>query len=511
MTEGLYDEEYVAERTDGLREVEGLRPRRGGRRRQDAGVAGGRDRRARARRARARARVGDEEDVPRRRRPRSASAAPAARPPAPTGRAAWSASWPCRASASRASTWAACSRARRSTRTSSSPATPRAASPATSTAPRCGINMYQRMPQLATMNTVSQVVPRLKIPEAIMDGHCEGYPTDPKSIEGQFQRFEYPAPGHSAGQDVLQVRRLALRHHDRHQPLRAHVPLGQAGVRGQPVASGSRARRSSPTSSCRPAPTSSAGTSASSPTAAATSSTPSRSATTASSVMQHKCIEPLGESRSDHQIFLDLADAARARRRCTPRASPSSTGASGCSTPPTCRGPSRWKEFLKKGYYVVPPPPAERRDPVSYRWFAEGRAKDTPELHAAARPTTPRSSARACRRSRASSSSRRRASSASTRTTRSARRSCGTCRRGRARTPTELYGKYPLQLITPHPRHSFHTQSDGKDAVVNDVARPPRARRRPLLLDRAREPRRRGRARPRGSTTWSASSTTAAP
>jgi trimethylamine-N-oxide reductase (cytochrome c) len=34
---------------------------------------------------------------------------------------------------------------------------------------------------------------------------------------------------------------------------------------------------------------------------------------------------------------------------------------------------------------------------------------------------------------------------------------------------SELYEKYPLQLITPHPRHSFHTQSDGKDAVTNDI------------------------------------------
>ena len=39
-----------------------------------------------------------------------------------------------------------------------------------------------------------------------------------------------------------------------------------------------------------------------------------------------------------------------------------------------------WKDFLKKGYYVIPPSPEDRRDPVSYRWFAEGRAKDTPEL-----------------------------------------------------------------------------------------------------------------------------------
>ena len=32
------------------------------------------------------------------------------------------------------------------------------------------VNMYQRMPQLATMNTVYQRVPRLKIPEAILEG-----------------------------------------------------------------------------------------------------------------------------------------------------------------------------------------------------------------------------------------------------------------------------------------------------------------------------------------------------
>ena len=46
-------------------------------------------------------------------------------------------------------------------------------------------------------NPVQQRVPRLKIPEAIMDGHCEGYPTDPRTIEGQFFKFQYPAPGHS--------------------------------------------------------------------------------------------------------------------------------------------------------------------------------------------------------------------------------------------------------------------------------------------------------------------------
>jgi trimethylamine-N-oxide reductase (cytochrome c) len=34
---------------------------------------------------------------------------------------------------------------------------------------------------------------------------------------------------------------------------------------------------------------------------------------------------------------------------------------------------------------------------------------------------------------------------------------------------TELYEKYPLQLISPHPRFSFHTMGDAKDSVINDV------------------------------------------
>ena len=28
---------------------------------------------------------------------------------------------------------------------------------------------------------------------------------------------------------------------------------------------------------------------------------------------------------------------------------------------------------------------------------------------------------------------------------------------------------FPLQMITPHPRFSFHTQGDGKDTFLNDI------------------------------------------
>jgi trimethylamine-N-oxide reductase (cytochrome c) len=34
---------------------------------------------------------------------------------------------------------------------------------------------------------------------------------------------------------------------------------------------------------------------------------------------------------------------------------------------------------------------------------------------------------------------------------------------------TELYRRFPLQLISPHSRFSYHTLSDGKDSSINDI------------------------------------------
>jgi trimethylamine-N-oxide reductase (cytochrome c) len=33
-----------------------------------------------------------------------------------------------------------------------------------------------------------------------------------------------------------------------------------------------------------------------------------------------------------------------------------------------------------------------------------------------------------------------------------------------------LYERFPLQLISPHPRFSFHTMGDGKNSAINDIA-----------------------------------------
>lgn len=37
------------------------------------------------------------------------------------------------------------------------------------------------------------------------------------------------------------------------------------------------------------------------------------------------------------------------------------------------------------------------------------------------------------------------------------------------RQTSELFERFPLQLLTPHPRYSFHTKGDGKDSTINDI------------------------------------------
>ena len=328
------------------------------------------------------------------------------------------------------------------------------------------INMYQRMPQLATVNTVSQVVPRLKIPEAVLDGHCEAYPTDPKSIEGQFQRYEYPAPGHSEVKmyykyggshfgTMTDTNRFARMY--RSDKLEFVVNQG-IWMEGEtkfadvilPACTNFERWDISEAANCGGY------------IQHAFTQNNHRVA-----VMQHKCIEPLGESRSDHQIFLDLAT----------RLGLGSMYSEGVTEIDWCKRlfdatdlpkAVSWKQFLKKGYYVIPPAPADRRDPVSYRWFAEGRAKDTPEL-----TPLPADYTEEFGKGLQTQSGKLEFESSSLKRFDPDDPERGPIMRyvpaWEGPHATELYEKYPLQLITPHPRHSFHTQSDGKDAVVNDV------------------------------------------
>ena len=328
------------------------------------------------------------------------------------------------------------------------------------------VNLYQRMPQLATVNTVYQRVPRLRIPEAILNGSCEGYPTDAKTIEGQFLKFGYPAPGYPAikmyykyGGSHFGTMAETNRYVKAYRSDRLEFVVNQSiWFEGEakfadillPACTSFERWDISEFANC-----------------GGYIQHSFNQCNHRVAVLQHKCIEPLRESKSDIQIFLEIAK----------KLGLSALFSEGVTELDWCKRlfdgtdlPKfiSWKEFLKKGYYVIPAPPEELRDPVSFRWFAEDRPKDTPELAPLPADYTERFGKGL--------------------QTQSGKIEfvCSSLERFDPDDPErptmtkyipsweghhtmELYEKYPLQLISPHPRFTFHTMGDAKDSIVNDI------------------------------------------
>lgn len=328
------------------------------------------------------------------------------------------------------------------------------------------VNMYQRMPQLPTVNTVSQAVPRLKLPEAILEGKCEGWAKDSKSIEGQFRRFLYPAAGHAP---VKMYYKYGGSHigtmSETNRYVKAYRSPNLEFVLNQSIWMEGETKFAD---LIFPACTSFERWDISEfANSAGFSIHGYIQCNHRVIVMQHKCIEPLGESKSDFAIFLELAK----------RLGLSLLYSEGMTELDWCKRlfeatdlPQKitWKEFLKKGYYVVPAPPEALRAPVSFRWFAESRPKDTPEI-----APLPADYTEKWREGLQTQSGK-------------IEFECSSLKRFDPKDPERptmtkyipaweghhtaaLYKKYPLQLISPHPRYSFHTMGDGKDSMVNDV------------------------------------------
>ena len=113
-------------------------------------------------------------------------------------------------------------------------------------------------------------------------------------------------------------------------------------------------------------------------------------------------------------------------------------------------------------------PQEELRPPVSFRWFAEGRKKDVPEPHPLPADYTEQFLEGLQTQSG------------------KIEFECNSLLRFDPDDPerppivkytpawegprtTELVDKYPLQMLTPHARFSYHGQGDGKDAFINDI------------------------------------------
>lgn len=185
-------------------------------------------------------------------------------------------------------------------------------------------------------------------------------------------------------------------------------------------------------------------------------------------VLMKKCIEPLGESMADYDIFAKVAKRLGFYEKFTD---------GGKTLEDWCKQYFKstdlpkyisWEKFEKKGYFVVPLPKDYKSAPA-LRWFAEGRRRDTADWGpvGGAIMGLPDGTGLATQTGKIEFESQ-------------------SLKRFDPNDPerplvakyipsweghrtSELYSKYPIQIITPHPRYSFHTMYDGKESWMNEV------------------------------------------
>ncbi|MBJ9658860.1 molybdopterin-dependent oxidoreductase [Burkholderia multivorans] len=325
---------------------------------------------------------------------------------------------------------------------------------------------YCRMPHVLTVNPVKQMVPRQRLPDAIVDGHCTGYLWDGFSQEAQFAPYEYPMPGYSKihmlyryGTSTFGTISETGRYVDMFRHESVEMVVNQAiWMEGDahfadiilPACtsferhdisewgnSGGYIHHNTDQLNHRMV------------------------------LFQHKCIEPLGESKSDYQIFLEILH----------RLGTGAMFSEGCSELDWAKRMfdasdlakmTSFKDFVRKGYYVIPAERETLRSPTYFRWFAEDRHKDVPEPI----PLPSQWSGDFAKGLQTQSGKFEFVPSSLLRgdpdnPERPAVNRYTPSWEGRR--TLSLVGNYPVQMISTHSRYSFHTYGDGKDSTLNDI------------------------------------------
>jgi trimethylamine-N-oxide reductase (cytochrome c) len=180
-------------------------------------------------------------------------------------------------------------------------------------------------------------------------------------------------------------------------------------------------------------------------------------------VYQQKCIEPLWESRSDYGIFTELAE----RLGFADDYTEGNTEEDWIEKMVVASDLPKYisfEEFKQKGYYLVPLPEPYVPTP-GMRWFAEGRDCDTPDTNnPKRRDGKPKELGTYSGLIEFASESLKQNLPDD---------------RERPIVPryipsweghhTDLFQKYPLQLITPHPRFSFHSHQDYNTGWIKEI------------------------------------------
>ncbi len=312
-----------------------------------------------------------------------------------------------------------------------------------------------------------QHIPRLRIPECILDGEYEwrGKGFCGQSIEAQFQKYKYPADGfpeiqmyYRYGGSFIGTMNETNRYVKAYRTDRLPFVVNQSvWFEGEarfadvilPACTNFERWDISEFANC------------SGYIADSYSQVNHRVIT-----MQKKCIEPLGESKSDYEIFALLGKKLGVYQAFTEGGLSELDWVRRVFDKSDLPGHITWDEFFKKGYFVVPMP-EDRKFTPGLRWFAEGRPKDTPDW--GPHPETQEEMGKGLQ-----------TTSGKIEFESSSLKRFDPNDEERPLIPkyipsweghhtSRLVNKYPLQLITPHPRFTFHTVGDGKDTWINDI------------------------------------------
>jgi molybdopterin guanine dinucleotide-containing S/N-oxide reductase-like protein len=180
-------------------------------------------------------------------------------------------------------------------------------------------------------------------------------------------------------------------------------------------------------------------------------------------VYQHKCIEPLYESKSDYRIFTELAGKLGFEQDFTEGNTEEDWIKKIYDVSDLPKYVS-YDDFKDKGYFIVPQEKHYKPTP-GLRWFYEGRDCDTPD-HFNPKRNTPKGKELGTYSGKIEFASESLKQHLPDDEERPVVPRFIPSWEGHT---SELAKKYPLQLITPHPRYSFHTHHDSNAAWLGEI------------------------------------------
>lgn len=326
------------------------------------------------------------------------------------------------------------------------------------------LTTYPRMPHVMSMNPVKQMVPRLQLPDAILNGAAEGFLTDPTSMHGQFLNFKYPAPGHSPIQILYKYGGASIgTMNNSNRWVEMYRSENLPFVVSQSIwFEGETKFADVILPACTNFERWDIGEWASAGGYGHQFYNQVNHRTVA---LQAKCQEPAGESKSDYRIFQELGHKLGLGVYFT----------EGCSEIDWVKRMfdasdvsklTTWKKFCRKGYFVIPTDDPDSRAPTAFRWFNEGRKKDVPEPH----PLPGDYGEEFLEGLQTQSGKIEFIPESLKKFDDPERPPLNTYIPSWEGTQTsDLLKKFPIQLISSHARYSFHTLGDGKDSTINDI------------------------------------------